>query len=393
MASKPTGRQDTAEPLNDVIKTAEPEHAEDIVDAFSDEYVKYYGKYIDEEKLEEFLEEMNQDLESGERPEEIVRVVEDDKSGEFMGVSALKLEDNLVEVGSEIMLPEHRSRPSNVSKDESVYERLHSEMLDEARDIVDSEDPANIIYTQLLADKSAASQKVAFDHDFAVTAFYNGKFPVAYEGKGRVTAVDMIWADSQLPNNQEEVYVPEDAVEAVDQTLENVNSKRSDDLEQIARRTLTEGENHEERRYSVDSKAVDKPEEKPMNFAEVEVVADEEGNYSWHEVLEEISEAQEKIRNSEDDYWVGVSLDVNDPYAVEAAEELEVLGFNYAGFNPGKLENGEKRDALEMQYRPSDEKFDKQFIHEAIDYMEALGIPHEKPSKESGHPSSEVVKV
>jgi hypothetical protein len=395
-------------PVDDSIKRAEPEDAEEIVSAFNDEYIKYYGKYVDAEKLANFIDKMIEDIEQGEgivdeeRPDEIVRTVEHDD--DFIGVSSVKLNDNLAEIGSAIIDPDYRSVGSSNSEEDSVYERLHGNMLSTAEEVIREEkDPANIIYTQLLADVSAASQKVAYDTGFAVTAVYNKKFPIAYEGKGRVTAVDMIWADSVIPNEQEEVYLPgelerENEENIVDFVLGNLNEKRSDEFEELEREVVRKGTDHTDERYRVKSKAVDKPEESPMNFAEVKVVQDDEGDYTWDDVLSEIGEAQGTVENSEDDYWMGVSLDANSSFAPSAARELEGFGFGYAGFNPGKLDSPVgKRDAIEMQFVPSEETYVKQFINEAVDFMDKLGIPYSRENvteeQKTGYDSSQALEV
>jgi hypothetical protein len=374
------------------IEPSKPEDAADIVSAFNDEYAKYYGKYVDEKALHGFLETMREDMEEDSRPEEVVRTVKNIE-GNFVGVGALKFDDNLVELGSTIIEPDFRKRENQ--NGQGIYDELFVDRHEDAAAMVrDEDDPIDLAYTQLLADRSAATQYTAHKHDYAVTGVYDKKFPVAYEGKGRVTVVDMLWADSNIENSQEEVYVPDEAEKLVDAALDNIEGKRSEDLPEITRE-LQEGDvSRREQSYRVESKAVDKPDEDPMNFAEVEVVADGSGEYSWEEVLEEIDSAQDQIENPEEDYWVGVSMDVNSPTGADAAEALQDLGFEYAGFNPGKLEAGEEnRDSLELQYRPSQETYVKEFVDEAVKFMEKSGMEFEEAEEGTGYGTSEALRV
>lgn len=380
----------SSEPVRAGIKPAEPGHAPEIVSAFNDEYVKYYGKYVDTEKLRNFIMETAADAEGDELPEELLWSVEDEENSDFVGAGAIKFDDNLAELGSTIIVPDYRERKT--PEGNGVYDELFQERLEVASQLK-NEGRIDLVNTQLLADKSAATQHTADKYDFAVTGVYDKKFPVAYEGKGRVTVVDMLWADSRIENSQEQVYIPDDAEELVNAALDNIEGKRSEGLEEITRDVLTEGESSDEQSYSVKTKAVDSPEEDPMNFAEVSVVADDEGEYTWNDVLTEIGEAQTQIADG-DDYWVGVSLDVNAPTSMGAASELSSLGFEYAGFNPGKLEAGdENRDALELQYRPSDDTYVKQFVNEAVDFMEQSGMDYSDAEEETDYSSSQAVEV
>ncbi|WP_414838253.1 hypothetical protein ACK3SF_02525 [Candidatus Nanosalina sp. VS9-1] len=393
--------------INEEIRRSRPEDAEDITEAFQNEYEKYYGKYVDSEELEAFLKVMNEELDgvspdevvgewtvdewSSDEAPEIVRTVED-SDGDFIGVGAIKFQDNLAELGSTIIREDDRSlRSSDTGR--TVYSELFSDRLDTVSGMVaDPDDPVDIAYTQLLADKSAATQHVANQHDFAVTGVYDKKFPMAYRGKGRVTVVDMIWADSHIENEQEQVYVPEAAGDIVTTARDNINAKRDSSLDAITRTVNTAHTEHRNRNYKVKPKAVGDP----MNFAEVQIVEDESGDYTWNDVLQEIGEAQSQIQEDEDDqdYWIGLTLDANSPYLPTAAEELEGLGFEYAGFNPGKIDHGEEnRDALEMQYRPSTETYEKQFVNEAADFIRDTGMSHGDTEASTGHETSEVMEI
>jgi hypothetical protein len=382
--------------LNETIRPARPEDAEDITDAFNQEYVKYYGKYVNPDDLREFLSGMGDalvedgdekldSLEPEERPEEVVRTLE--VGDQFAGVGAIKLQDNLAELGSTILRP--RFREETASTGRGLYgELFHNRQETVSGMVEDPEDPIDLAYTQLLADKSAATQHTAHKYDYAVTGVYDKKFPVAYEGKGRVTVVDMLWADSHIENDQQELYIPDSAEDAVRVALDNINSKRSR-AEEIEREIQEEYQDATGSRYEVNVKAVDDP----MNFAEIEVVESEDGQ-TWQEVLEEISGAQDVIDDGEDDYWLGVSLDANSPFAIDAGERLEDYGFEYAGFNPGKLDAGkENRDSLEMQYRPSSDTYVKQFVNEAVDFIEEAGIEHSDAEEETGHWNSEALEM
>lgn len=372
------------------IKPAELQHAEDIVAAFNEEYVKYYGKYVDDNRLRDFIAEMPEEVDNTDLPEEMIWTVENSDNSEFIGAGAIKFDDNLAELGSTIIVPEYRERESTSGN--GLYDELFRQRVDTASELVE-QGSIDLVNTQLLADKSAATQHTADKHDFAVTGVYDKKFPVAYEGKGRVTVVDMLWADSNIENDQNEVYLPEDAEGLADAALDNIEDKRSDDLESISREVLNDSREADSQRYSVKTKAVDTPEEDPMNFAEVSIVADETGEYSWNDVLTEISRAQEQV-TEDDDYWVGVSMDVNNPFSVDAALELSDLGFEYAGFNPGKLDAGnENRDALEMQYRPSESTYVKQFVNEAVDFMDEAGMDYRKAAEQTHYESSQALEV
>lgn len=230
--------------------------------------------------------------------------------------------------------------------------------------------------------------------DYAVTAVLNKKFPVAYPDKGRVTAVDMLWADSNIENQIEEVHVPEEIEDFVDAALKNINDKRSEELNDITREHRQNGVGRAETNYRVETKAVNKPEEDPMNFAEIEVVADESGSYKWDDVIEEIDQAENKVENPDDDYWIGVSMDVNNTAAADAIRAIQSRGFEPAGFNPGKLEaEEENRDSLELQYIPSDNRYVKQFIHEAAEFMDRAGMSYEKADVTTENENSQALKV
>lgn len=387
----------SSDPVRAGINPAEPQHAEHIVSAFNEEYLKYYGKYVNEKKLRNFIDneetdpdEVQDESNEEELPEELIWAVENEDNQEFVGAGAIKFDDNLAELGSTIIVPEYRSRKN--PDGDGVYDELFRERLEVASNLKEA-GRIDLVNTQLLADKSAATQHTADKYDFAVTGVYDKKFPIAYEGKGRVTVVDMLWADSRIENSQEEVYVPDDARDFVNTALDNIEGKRSENLESITRDVLTDGEDSQNQSYKVKAKAVDEPEEDPMNFAEVSVVADDDGDYTWTDVLAEIGEAQEQVAD-DDDYWVGVSLDVNDPTSIDAASELSSLGFEYAGFNPGKLEAGdENRDALELQYRPSDETYVKQFVNEAVDFMEESGMDYQETEVDTDYDNSQPLEV
>ena len=394
------------EQLEETIRKARPSDADDITEAFLSEYEDYYGKFVDSEELEQFLSVMNDEIEEDldEIPEEwgledwesemapeLVETVED-SNGEFIGVGAIKFQDNLAELGSTIIREDRRGAVSEASG-RKVYDELFVDRLDKAsRMVEDEESPVDIVYTQLLADKSGATQHVADKHDFAVTGVYDKKFPMAYRGKGRVTVVDMIWADSHIENDQQQVYVPEHAEDIVTTARDNINAKRSDDLEPISREVSRESVDHTERKYKAKRKAVGDP----MNFAEREIVEDEEGEFTWNDVLNEIGEAQDQIQedDEDDDYWVGLTLDANSPYLPSAAQEFEEMGFEYAGFNPGKIDAGEEnRDALEMQYRPSTESYEKQFVDEAADFIRDTGMEHSETEASTGYDSTELLEI
>ncbi|MFO7794178.1 MAG: hypothetical protein R6V35_04355 [Candidatus Nanohaloarchaea archaeon] len=388
--------------IDPIIRLSRPEEAENITETFIEEYLDYYGMYVNSDLLEEFLNDMNDQLRGAEKPEEIragwdrqenpeiVRTVEN--NDEFLGVGSLKLQDNLLELGSTIIDPEYRN--SRTPSDNSVYDELFMNRLETAKDMVSRPEPqSEIIYTQLLADKSAATQHTADKHDFAVTGVYDKKFPQAYEGKGRVTVVDMLWADSLIENDQSEVYVPEEAEDIVELSRENINSKRSEGLERIERTINNSGSDHRDGSYKVKPKVV----EDPMNFAEIEIVESEMGNYTWEDVMDEISAAEERLENSgseSNDYWIGLTLDANSDYLPGAATLLEGEGFEYCGFNPGKIDfNGENRDALEMQYRPSKERIEKEFVEEAAEFIRGTGMAAEETASETDYSNSEIIAI
>ncbi len=388
-----------SEPGKESLKTntrdADPADAEKIVSAFVEEYVKYYGKYVDQNELEEFISGMNEDLNDDRKPEEKIRTVEaiEDGEGRFIGSGAIKFQDNLAELGSTIIAGKYRGKKN--SGGNGIYHELFRDRHEDVKDMIeDDEDPVELAYTQLLADKSAATQHTADKHNYAVTGIYHKKFPVAYEGKGRATVVDMLWADSDIENQQEEVYVSEEVEDVVQAALENINNKKTE-TEDISREIINESRTRGESSYRMKSKAVDEPEDDPMNFAEIEVTVDVSSDYSWDDVMEEIEKAEKQIENEEGDYWVGVSLDVNSPVGADAAEALQEQGFEYAGFNPGKLDAGEEnRDALELQYCPDDETYVKQFVNEAAEFMERTGMNFENPEDvDTDYEKSEALRI
>ncbi len=393
--------------IDESIRLAKPEDAEDITEAFKAEYENYYGKYVNSEELSRFIEVMRDELDEGsiddlpdewsieawkaEEAPEVVQTVED-SDGEFVGVGAIKFQDNLAELGSTIIKQDRRGTVSS-DTGRTVYDELFKDRLDTSAKMIEAEDsPVDIAYTQLLADVSAATQHVADKHGFAVTGVYDKKFPLAYPTKGRVTVVDMIWADSHIENNQEEVYVPEAAEDTVLTALDNINAKRSSGLEKITRTVDTEESSHRDRQYEIKPKAVGDP----MNFAEIQITEASNGGSTWDEVLKEIGEAQAEIQDGEDDedYWIGLTLDANNAYLPSAAEEFEDMGFEYAGFNPGKIDAGEEnRDVLEMQYRPSTETYRKQFVEEAADFIRNTGMSHEDAEGSTDYETSELLEI
>lgn|GEM_PF-2009681 len=393
------------EEVDETIRKAKPSDAKNITEAFLNEYEKYYGKFVNSTELEQFLSVMNSEIDDiedipdewgiedweSEMAPELVETVED-SSGEFIGVGAVKFQDNLAELGSTIISEDRRGAVSEASG-RKVYDELFVDRLDKtSRMVEDESSPVDIVHTQLLADKSGATQHVADKNDFAVTGVYDKKFPMAYKGKGRVTVVDMIWADSHIENDQQQVYVPEHVEDVVNTARDNINAKRSDHLEPISRETFSESVDHTERNYKVKSKAVGDP----MNFAEIEIVQDDKGDFTWNDVLNEIGNTQSKIQDGEEDedYWTGLTLDANNPYLPSAAMEFEEMGFECAGFNPGKIDAGdENRDALEMQYRPSTESYEKQFVNEAADFIRDTGMEHEDLEASTGYESTEVLEI
>lgn len=394
------------EKVDETIRKAKPSDAKNITEAFLNEYEKYYGKFVNSTELEQFLSVMNSEIDAdiddipdewgieeweSEMAPELVETVED-SSDEFIGVGTVKFQDNLAELGSTIIREDRRGAVSEASG-RKVYDEIFVDRLDKTgRMVEDESSPVDIVYTQLLADKSGATQHVADKNDFAVTGVYDKKFPMAYKGKGRVTIVDMIWADSHIENDQQQVYVPEHVEDVVTTARDNINAKRSDHLEPISRETSSESVDHTERNYKVKPKAVGDP----MNFAEIEIIQDDEGEFTWNDVLDQIGNTQSKIQESEEDedYWVGLTLDANNPYLPSAATEFEEMGFEYAGFNPGKIDAGdENKDALEMQYRPSTESYEKQFVNEAADFIRDTGMEHEETEASTGYESTEVLEI
>ena len=384
------------------IRTSKPEEAREITETFIEEDLDYYGMYVNPDLLSDFLGDMNNQLQQAEKPEEIregwnreenpeiVRTVEEDE--DFVGVGSLKLQDNLLELGSTIIHPDYRK--SRTPSGNSVYDELFVNRLNTAEEMVSRpQNDFEIIYTQLLADKSAATQHTADKHSFAVTGVYDKKFPQAYQGKGRVTVVDMLWADSIIENDQSKVYLPEEAEEIAEVSLDNINEKRSGDLDRIDRTVINSGSEYRESSYKVKPKVV----ENPMNFAEIEIVESETGDYSWDDVLEEISETQTRLEESSenrDDYWVGLTLDANSEYLPGAASMLESVGFEYCGFNPGKIDfKGSKRDGLEMQYRPSKKRIEKEFVDEAADFIRKTGMNSGDSDTETDYSNSEIMAI
>ncbi|MFQ3275285.1 MAG: hypothetical protein ACI9LV_000165 [Candidatus Nanohaloarchaea archaeon] len=373
--------------VNAQIRHSKPEDAEPITEEFKDEYVDYYGKFVDEPELRDFIDEMHNDLDRGEQPEEILRTVIDADSEEFIGVGSIKLNGDRAELGSTIIEPEMRGRKAETGN--KIYDELFQNRLDTVRNMI--EDPTEDItkaHTQLLADKSAATQNVADRYGFGVTGVYDSKFPTAYEGKGRVTVVDMYWGDSDF-GEQEEVYVPSDGLNMVESALSNINEKRSHDRAPVTRETTTEGWETESR-YSVKSKVVGEP----MNFAEIEVVHDEYGSYTWDELLEEVESVENDIGDEEHDYWIGISVDANHPESIETVQSLkDRLGMDYAGFNPGKIEyGGEKKDSIELQDR-WEERFEKQFIREAAQFLKTTGIEPEDSNLTTDYNNSVYLEI
>lgn len=388
--------------IDESIRNSKPKDAEAITSTFSDEYKNYYGKFVDPAALENFLEEMklqiqetedlnsvNQEWSADDCQPELVRTMETSEE-DFMGVSAIKFQENLAEIGSTIIQDEYRGSMSKQNEG-TVYNQLFDDNMEIAEQLVEMDDnPVETIYTQLLVDESAATQHVAHKNDFAVTGIYDNKFPPAYEGKGRVTIVDMLWAESGIENNLEEVYVPEEAADLVETSIDNINQKR--EREEIQREIETSGNSHKDRSFSIKPKIVGDP----MNFAEIKVIQTDSGDYSWEDLIHQIARAENSLKECEgdEDYWIGLSLDANEEYLSTAAEALEDQGFDYGGFNPGKLELGdEKRDSLEMQLRPSNQKYEKQFIDEAVEYLEEMGLQHENPEKTTDFPDSDILRV
>lgn len=373
--------------VNARIRNSDPEDAGPITREFENEYVDYYGKFVDEPELREFIDGMLNDLDRGEKPDEILRTVLDADNDEFIGVGSIKLNGDRAELGSTIIEPEMRGRKAETGN--KIYDELFQNRLDTVRNMI--EDPTDDIrkaHTQLLADKSAATQNVADRYNFGVTGVYDSKFPTAYEGKGRVTVVDMYWGDSDF-GNQQQVYVPSDGLDMVEAALSNINEKRSKDRAPVTREKTTEGWETESR-YSVKSKVVGDP----MNFAEIEVVHDEDGSYSWGELLEEVESVESRIGDEEHDYWIGISVDANHPESIDTVQSLRNhLGMEYAGFNPGKIDyGGDRRDSVELQDRWQ-ERFEKQFIREAARFLKNTGIEPEDSNLTTDYDNSVYLEI
>jgi len=392
------------EPLDTSVEPALEKDAEAIVDAFDNEYVKYYGKYSEASRLERFIDqEMPESFHVEDQiPDELLWSVRSE-SLDLLGAGALKFDNRTAELGSTIIFPEYRNKTTETEDGDKigVYEDLFSHRLDKAMNLKEN-DLVDVVNTQLLADKTAATQHVADKQGFVVTGIYNRKFPVAYQDKGRVTVVDMICSDSRI-NNKEKVYLPEDLRRPDDQSIieymtGRINQERSNSLDPFSRLVSYDQSDHRLENYRIDSKAVDKPEENPMNFAEVSIVRDSDAENTWEDVLDEIGGVQKRVQNGDDDYWVGISLDANGPYSPSAAEELKEFGFEYAGFNPAKLgSKGDRKDSLEMQYNPTEREDVKQFIPCVKQLMDKIGLDYSTEDipecEKTGYSESEAVRV
>lgn len=362
------------------IREAEKVDVQNIVEMFDREYDTYFGKYIEEEQLTEHINEMPSEEEfvnqasAGEEPEELVVVIED---GEFIGSGGLEAQSDRMELKSTMVKDDRRKERV---EGRTGYERLFERRLEHAEGVIESDEGPAIAYTQPVSAKTAGTQHVASKNGFVPTGLYDNKYFEVYPGRGRVSVVNMVYANSDFETSGE-LYLPQEVHTTAEQVVESINKERSDRLEDIERE-VTDGEYSGE--YSVSCEVL--PE--PFNIADIKIKTSGNGR-SLESVIDEIGRIEETLQEHEDDYWMKACLDAESPMAVEAANELKDYGFDYAGIN---LDSIDGRDALEMQKRPGPMK-ERQFIPSVMELINSLGIDYEEETRRSSEYSGKYVSI
>ena len=362
------------------VREAEQSDAEDIVEMFNEEYDTYFGKFVEEEELKGHVDHMPREEEfvdqaaKGEVPEELVVVLED---GDFIGSGGLEVQDNRLELKSTMVRKDRRKERIDGC---TGYEKLFDDRLEDAEEIIRSEEGPGIAYTQPVSAKTAGTQHVASKKGFVPTSVYDNKYFEVYPDRGRVSVVNMVYADSDFDDSGD-LHLPQDIHEAGENIISSINSQRSEDLDKVERQIKQEDYNGS---YSLTCETL--PE--PFNIADIKIKPSENGK-SLDSVVEEIECIEEELREHGDDYWMKASLDAESPLASEAAEELREHGFEYAGIN---LDYMDGRDALEMQRRPGPMK-ERQFISPVLELIEELGIDYGDAERASNYGGSTYVSI
>lgn len=363
------------------IREADKKDAVEIVEMVSSEYDTYFGMYVEEDQLKSHIgdmpnrEEFIQQASRGGSPEELVIVVEDDG---FIGSGGLEEQGNRLELKSTMVRDDRRKERID---GRTGYERLFEERLEAAEEILESDEGPDIAYTQPVSAKTAGTQHVASKKGFVPTAVYDNKYFEVYPDRGRVSVVNMVYADSDFEPSGE-LYLPREVHEASEQIIESINDERSEGSEDIDRDVS--GGNYEGE-YSVSYEVL--PE--PFNIADIKLKPSENGQ-SLDSIIQEVQQIEEELEEHGDDYWMKASLEAESPLSVEAGEELQEYGFDYAGIN---LDSIDGKDALEMQKRPGPMK-ERQFIPSVLELIENLGINYEGETKrDSDYDNSRYISI
>jgi hypothetical protein len=362
------------------VREAEQSDVEDVIEMFNQEYDTYFGKFVEEEELKGHIDSMPNEEEfvdqaaKGEVPVELVVVLSD---GDFVGSGSLEVQDDRVELKSTMVREERRQERVDGS---TGYEKLFDVRLADAEEIISSEEGPDIAYTQPVSAKTAGTQHVASKKGFVPTGVYDNKYFEVYPGRGRVSVLNMVYADSNFETSSE-LHLPEEFHEAAEHIIGSINDERSDDLEEVERQIMNEDYNGQ---YSVRYEIL--PE--PFNIADIKIQPSE-NRQSLESVVEEIEDIDNELKEHGDDYWMKASLDAESPMASEAAEELRNYGFDYSGL---KLDSFNGRETLELQKRPGPKK-DRQFISPVLKLIEQLGLEYGEAVRESDYQGSRYVSI
>ena len=349
--------------MSDAVRLAEPEDAEDIVGLFLDEYDRYFGKFSDPKLMKKSLEEMHSGLEDG-SPWAGVMVLDAPENLEWSqdgveGVSAVKQNrPGWSELSSTVVDPDARGREVD---DETVYQLLHQAREDFDKKVY----PEEKRYTQTVSF-TGKSQKGSMEAGFVPVGYSDGQFFEAKDGQGRISTVYMIDSGNSY-TDEGKIYTPEGPVkDAVDQVLENLDENNVDIEREL-----------EEDMERPETVAVNESNAEAIGQARLTVLEDAEGyeEWSYDEVLNWIDEMQE----NDEIEWTGLEVDAGSPVAASLAYDS---GLDFERYHPDGLKTGEKwRDVLGLQDRPSGTR-DRYFVDDAMNVIEASGIPHEKHGSE-----------
>lgn len=342
--------------LNGSVRLAREEDATQIVDLFLNEYDRYFGKFSDPEKMEEAISEMHEGIEDG-SPWAGVFVIDND--GDVEGVSALKQNrPGWSELSSTVIAPDSRGESIG---GESLYQLLH-----QARENFDEDFyPDEKRYTQTVSF-TGKSQKGSLDAGFVPVGYSDGQFFEANKGDGRISTVYMIHSANDY-TDEGTVYVPEGPVrDATEVALENIEESDIDIEREL-----------EESSERPDTVSVLEQNAEAIGQARLTVLEDEDQYEEWS--YDELLDWIESMKSRDEIEWMNLEIDAGTPLASSLVEDTNLY---FERFQPDGLKTDEWHDILGLQQRPSGTR-ERYFIEEAMDVIDASGIPYEQQGVET----------